>query len=271
MEVRARFYRRYDADPSAVVPAESILGWDERMLDIPFDQSMLVCMHFWNLGLDERLPYGRDVPYAGWYRISEYIKRTITITREVMPSLLAVARKSGLTVAHVGIGPFATKYPGYAHVVELAGPEPTPCEGAPESSIRDAWQQGRTAETCGEHNVAALSEASPLVDFPHEVMPQDDEPVVITTHQLNEVCRHRGIWHLIYCGFLINACIMNSPGGMVDMRRLGYFCTTVRDATTAGETRETARHEWGKELALSSVDYVFESTDLIAALCQTAP
>jgi len=271
MEVRARFYRRYDVDSSADVPAESILGWGERMLDVPIDESMLVCMHFWNIGLDERLPYGRDVPYAGWYRTSEYIKRTIPITRDVMPPLLAAARAGGMAVGHVGIGPFATKYSGYAYAEEVAGPAPPPPAGGPESALREEWQRGRGAETCGEHNLAALSEASPLVDFPEQVMPQDDEPVVISSHQLNAVCRQRGIWHLIYCGFLINACIMNSPGGMVDMRRLGYFCTAVRDATTAGEIKETASQEWGKEVALSSVDYVFESSDLITALRQVSP
>ncbi len=126
------------------------------------------------------------------------------------------------------------------------------------------------AETCGEHNLAAISKAYSLIDFPPEVRPQEDEPLVLTTLQLNAVCRERGIWHLIYTGFCINACLLNNPCGMTDMRRLGYFCTAIRDATTGGETKESARQEWGKEVALSCVDYVFDSTDLVGALDTSA-
>jgi len=80
----------------------------------------------------------------------------------------------------------------------------------------------------------------------------------------------RDIWHLIYCGFCVIDCIQTSPGGMVDMTRLGYACSIIRDATTAAEYRETVRAELAKQIALCKVSvtsgYVFESADLIAAL-----
>jgi len=68
----------------------------------------------------------------------------------------------------------------------------------------------------------------------------------------------------------VNDCIQTSPGGMVDMTRLGYACSIIRDATTAAEYRETARAQLAKQIALCKVSvtsgYVFDSADLIAAL-----
>jgi hypothetical protein len=57
---------------------------------------------------------------------------------------------------------------------------------------------------------------------------------------------------------------------MVDMHRHGVLCSVIRDATTAVETRETARSQLAKELGLWRVSvqfgFVFESRDVIHAL-----
>ncbi len=61
-----------------------------------------------------------------------------------------------------------------------------------------------------------------------------------------------------------------SPGGMLDMRRYGVICSTIRQAVTAVENRETARTEAGKELALWRValafGFVFELDDILRML-----
>ena len=76
--------------------------------------------------------------------------------------------------------------------------------------------------------------------------------------------------HLIYIGFAINWCLLKSPGGMVDMSRLGYMCSAIRQATTAVENKETARRELNKESALWRVathfGFVFDADPLIGAL-----
>ncbi len=101
-------------------------------------------------------------------------------------------------------------------------------------------------------------------------MPLDNEPVVATTEELTGLCRARGIWHLIYAGFCIGVCIFLVPGAMFEMRRLGYVCSIVRDATTAVENHLTARDELGKQVYLWQVasffGYAFDSKDLVAAL-----
>ena len=71
-------------------------------------------------------------------------------------------------------------------------------------------------------------------------------------------------------GFALNWCLLMSPGGMVDMARHGCLCSTIREATTAVENRETARQELEKQQALWRValefGFVFGLEDFLAAL-----
>jgi Arc/MetJ-type ribon-helix-helix transcriptional regulator len=61
-----------------------------------------------------------------------------------------------------------------------------------------------------------------------------------------------------------------SPGGLVDMGRYGCLCSTIREAVTAVENRETAREEREKQQALWRValefGFVFSLTDFLPAL-----
>ncbi len=56
------------------------------------------------------------------------------------------------------------------------------------------------------------------------------------------------------------------------MSRHGIMCSTIREATTAVENRETAREELAKEIALWRVaiafGYVFNLDDFVAALAR---
>lgn len=270
MRLTAHYYRYHEADPALDVPAEGHQGWATKTVEVPRDQSALICMHFWNFGLDDRLPYRPEAPLAGWYRVQEYVSRMIPITRDIIPPLLAAARAHNLPVVHMANLPNLRNCPGYTLAQQTAGPEPERADGAPRPPSRQEFEQGRLRDVYGAHNPPNDMGDVSLIDFPPQARPLDEEPVVISTHQLNAVCRQRDIWHLIYCGFCVNDCIQTSPGGMVDMTRLGYACSIIRDATTAAEYRETARAELAKQIALCKVSvtsgYVFESADLIAAL-----
>ncbi len=101
-------------------------------------------------------------------------------------------------------------------------------------------------------------------------MPEEGEPVVINSHQLNAICRDLGVWHLIYIGFAINWCLLLSPGGMADMSKRGVMCSAIRQAVTAVENKETARDETCKETALWRValafGFVFDLDDFLAGI-----
>ena len=122
----------------------------------------------------------------------------------------------------------------------------------------------------GEHNMEDIRRAREVRDFPEGARPLPDESIAENGYQLNALCREQNITHLIYIGFAINCCLLMSPGGMMEMSGLGYFCSTVRDATTAVEKRDSARGELLKEEGLWRVSIEFglvlDSASLISAL-----
>jgi nicotinamidase-related amidase len=283
----AHYYRQHDADVGADIPGRGFAGWTTRLLEVPLEKTALVSMHAWNPGLDPRIPAGPDSPYVGWFRVVEYLPRAMKITREVFPPLLVAARGAGLTVIHVGSDEsYVGRYPEYQRAKALAEAQApgsrlqAPSDqkpgawslepGAAEDELRRQWQAERHRQSHGEHNLEHIRAGFRHIDFAPEAMPADGEPVVITSAQLNAVCRERGIWHLIYIGFALNWCLLASPGGMIDMSRLGYVCSTIRQATTAVENRESCTEEWAKELALFRValmfGYVFDVDPVVAAL-----
>ena len=97
-----------------------------------------------------------------------------------------------------------------------------------------------------------------------------DEGIAENAPQLLALCKHHGVNHLIYAGFAINWCLLLSPGGMADMSKHGIMCSALRQAVTAVENRETARHELCKEIALWRValafGYVFDVEDFVRSI-----
>ena len=111
--------------------------------------------------------------------------------------------------------------------------------------------------------------------MPPTARPIGAEGIAADGTQLAALCRAHEINHLIYVGFALNWCLLMSPGGMVDMRRCGVLCSTITEATTAVENRETARAEHEKQQALWRValefGLVFSLPDFLHALSATAP
>lgn len=51
--------------------------------------------------------------------------------------------------------------------------------------------------------------------------------------ELHNLCREKGITHLLYAGGATNMCLCHKPEGMIGMTRLGYQCILCRDLTEA--------------------------------------
>ena len=267
----AHYYKQYDADLTADIPGRGYDGWTTRMLDVPLERTALVSMHAWNPGLVDEIPAGPDSPYAGWFRFVEYLSRAVPITQNVIPPVLKAARDANMTVIHVGsTEAYTGKYEGYQTAKALTGEPLGEPAGAVDDPLRQQWQKERGVQMQGGKNGEEIRAGQRFLDFPPQAMPEAGEPVVINSHQLNAVCREKGIWHLIYIGFAINWCLLASPGGMIDMRRMGYVCSTIRQATTAVENKETCSEEWAKKVALWRValmfGYVFDADPFVTAL-----
>ena len=262
--VPANYYQQFDGDYSREVPGEAFGGWQKGEIRLSASHTAVVVMHAWDCGTLEQFP--------GVWRSVEYIPRSVGIARTVFPPLLAAVRKSPLRLFHVvGGGDYYKDCRGYKRAVDLAAMAPEPpvqVEGDP--ALR-ALQQFRSERVWrGAHNNADGARLSEALDFLPEARPADEEGVAEDTPQLLALCRDAGINHLIYTGFAIDACLLMSPGGMIDMSRHGVMCSAIRQAVTAVENRETARTEAAKELALWRVavmfGFVFDADDLVRVL-----
>ncbi|MDX9974146.1 MAG: hypothetical protein RBU21_14265 [FCB group bacterium] len=264
MKIPAWYYRHFDADFALDVPGEGYGGWQRQPLEFALEHTALVVMHAWDAGTREEFP--------GWHRCVEYIPRANAICRGVLPELLGAVRASGMALFHVaGGGSYYEEYPGHRRALALAEPELAP---PPHVTADPAYQelvQFRADNVfVGKHNAADVRRGFERLAFPPEAEPQGDEGIAATGNQLYALCRERGINHLIYTGFAINWCLLLSPGGMHDMQRYGFLCSAIREAVTAVENKETARHELCKDLALWRValafGFVFDLPDILNAL-----
>ena len=278
LKLNGEYYRHYPFDFSkGKIGAVGFKGWGESIdVEAPAEETALVAMHIWNVGFHPNLPFSSEGKAGPVMEMLEWASRSIPIVRSVpiikteIPPILKAARDSKISVIHVASDEhYAKKYPGYQRTLEIAGQEPTGLPKAPRydeikppDDIKDNLQ-------FGEKFKASLPYYTPNFDFPDLAKPLDSEYVAFTTHQFNEVLRKHGIWNLIYVGFAINWCLWFSPCGMVDMSRLGYRCSCIKEAVTAVESKESAVGELHKQEALWRTSlmfgYVHSAGDFIQA------
>jgi len=262
--VMANYYQQFDADYSRKVPGAAFGGWRKGEITLSASHTAAVVMHAWDCGTFEQVP--------GVWRSCEYVPRSVRIAQTVFPPLLTAIRKSPLRLFHVvGGGDYYKECPGYRRAVKLAGGPPEPPLQVESDPVVQRLRQFRADNVWrGAHNNADGAKLSEILDFLPEARPEGDEGVAEDTPQLLALCREAGVNHLIYAGFAIDACLLMSPGGMIDMSRHGVMCSAIRQAVTAVENRETARTEAAKELGLWRVavmfGFVFDADDLTRAL-----
>ena len=259
-EINAWLYTQYDADYSLEFPGEGYTGWNKQTVPIDPEHTAVVVMHAWDVGTYEQVP--------GQYLVCEYVPRSTAIINERLGGFLAKVRESGFNLIHIGSRSERSveSLPGYIRVREKYGLGPSR-EQIMSDPVLDELRRIRTDKVFYGHNLAGVNESRVRYrDFAAPVMPRDDEDVVCTSHQLFEVCKERGINHLIYTGFAVNACLTSSPCGYIDMTRRGIMCSIIRELTTAVENKESCRVEGHKEYGLWSFalwgGFVFEQADV---------
>ena len=264
MRLPAQIYQQFDATPEGAVPAESYGGWRRLDVELSPAHTALVVMHAWDCGVPHEFP--------GWRRAVEYHGRAEAILASVFPPLLATVRRSPLSLFHVvgGDRDYYRHLPGYRRAVALAGATPAPASVAADPAYDELRRRRAAHAFPGAHNTADIAAGFARLDFSPAARPVGDEGVAENAAQLAALCRAHEINHLIYVGFAINWCLLMAPGGMVDMARQGCLCSTIAEAVTAVENRETARDEREKQQALWRVavefGFVFALADFLGAL-----
>ena len=245
------YYRQFDADLSLPVPGSAYGGWKCEPLPLEPDKTALVVMHAWDAGMPEE--------YPGWYRAVEYLSRAPKILKEIFPPLLAAVRATDMKVYHVvSESRYCKDMPGYISTLALPDAQPAPVEHVARDEVWNELNRVKSERSFpGEHNKPDIRNGFRHLAFPKEAAPIDGESIAENDAQLFALCRRDGINHLVYAGFAVNWCLLMSPGGMLDMFRRGLMCSTLREAVTAVENRESAPSEAHKEEALWRVSIMF--------------
>ncbi|MEA4823064.1 MAG: hypothetical protein VB111_02995 [Clostridiaceae bacterium] len=260
--IPAWYYAQQSADYTLRYPGEGYRGWTKA--DIPIDpaHTAVLVMHAW------AIPPREDCP--GIYRVCEYIPRSQEIIREYFPGFLDAVRKSGIRLIHIGSQTENSlpALPGYQRTLAKTPVEAGPAQiEADETLVKLRAFRSENVFYDGT-NKEDVKRAGELRDF--AIMPQENEDVACTSDQLFALCREHGISHLIYTGFCVNACLVMSPCGYIDMARHGVMCSVVRDLTTAVENAESCAVEGNKDYGLWAFalwgGFVFEKDTLMGTL-----
>jgi nicotinamidase-related amidase len=269
--IKTLYYQHYDADHSLDVPAEAFGGWMTGEIDIDLGRTALVVMHAWDPGTLET--------HAAWWRTVEYLPRAKKILEEVFPPLLTSVRNSPMKVFHVWSGREKCYTSSIEHRALDIGHRTSDIDANDARALRTrspipdprsltAWRSNHVF--VGQHNIEEVNRCLDDLDIAPQALPITGEAVAINGSQLHALCQEHDINHLIYVGFAINWCLLMSPGGMVDMSRYGIICSTIPEAVTAVENKETAREEHEKQQALWRVSlefgFVFPSGELLAVI-----
>lgn len=265
--LNTHYYQQFDADLTRDVPAENYGGWKQTKLTFDLDRTAVVLMHAWDCGTPEQFP--------GWYRCVEYIPRANHIAAHVFPPILTAVRAAKMPLYHVvGGGDVYRTMPGFKRAESLAAPRHSPQRASVTDPFMAEINKFRGENVfVGKHNEADVHAGFKDLQFMKVAVPQDNEGIAEHDDHLHALAKADGVNHLIYIGFAINWCLLKSPGGMIDMSRRGYLCSTIRQATTAVENGETARLELAKHLALWRValafGFVFDDHEVIRVLNET--
>ena len=257
-------------DPTAEHPALGHLGLASKDLELDEQRTVVAGMHLWNVGE----PGGPDVtPDGPDWAITKlydfYIDGGRALQEKIRP-IFQATRTAGMTVVHVATGRYAHYYPQYAKTLEKYNEPrstmPPVCEDRSwhDEYVRDIW--GMSAEEAARD----LDRVKGKIRISQHTQPEPEDEVVLNGDQLNNMLRDRNANTIIYMGFCTNACLLEAPGGLLDMRKRKYRLIIVRDATAALEDTVSGRDRLNMKAAIRHMErefgYTCTADDLMASL-----
>lgn len=246
-------------------------GYHEDLVDLDPKRIGILAMHCWNVGEpDAPYPYSDDTTDAA---MATWVPRASKITNERIAPLIEAARNAGVWVCHSAPESYGKRYPQHREGIDELGEEalgPGPGLRHAGGSVRRFSLRERYAKSYGPSFPGGVWETHPdSFDIARSVRPSAEDGVIITTQQLDHLCRKRGIDTLLFVGFMTDYCVMSSPGGIQDMCGLGYRCILLRDCTTAHEYADTIATGSMTKAAIRRVEYAYgwsaHSRDVVAA------
>jgi len=129
----------------------------------------------------------------------------------------------------------ALQYPSVHHLLEPDDLRPRRPGRPPEAN--PGWRRERAERSHGRGYTEWEGWRRMRILSSCDVVPGDQ--VILTSAQLDRICRARGVRNLVYAGFATNMCLLFAPGGAQDMLEYGYRLFLIREATHAVEYPDT--------------------------------
>ena len=230
LDLSVRYFQ--DATPEGIPCREEHFIRREVGMALPLQQTALVLVDVWDN-----------------HFIESWLERAGRVTAEGVVPVLAKAREVGMTVVHAPSPPIAETYKQlkrHTPAVPSAVADWPPAEFRARAGEYAAFR-GPRSQPPGIPDIPELG-MSPLVEV------REEEFVVATGDQLQEVAREQGVMHLIFAGFATNWCILNRDYGMRAMARRGYNMILLRDATAGVEFPDTVDACFATEMAIREVE-----------------
>ena len=215
LDLRVRYFQ--DSPPPGRPYREEHFVRREIAMSLPRDQTALVLVDLWDT-----------------HFIESFVERAGEVTRDAVVPVLETARAAGLTVIHAPSPRVTPSFPEH-----MARNRPVEQESEPD------WPPPAFRNRQGEYEAFrgprqqppgvpdVTIGMSPLVDV------ADGDYMVETGQQLHELCRDRGLLHLLYAGYATNWCVHHRNYGLRSMSLRGYNTILLRDATTGIEYPDT--------------------------------
>lgn len=244
MRLKTRYYRALPIDTA---------GYEAEHFELPLDKTALVGMHCWNIGCADGPAVDMNFCVGiGWPQATREAGR---IMADVIRPVMDAARRTGMAVCHVESDWMDGQYP---HIES-------------RRQALEALHPRHQAMEDRAHGKAYLRD-SPLASMQRAalVAPQDDEPLVFYSDQLDTYLQTRGIETIFYTGFAADMCLLGAEGGARAMLARGYRCIVLRDATVGVETPQSFSERLSTRYALQlfewKIGYGTTSTAFLEAL-----
>lgn len=235
LDLRVRYFQ--DSTPADEPCRETAFIRREFNMPLPVSETALILVDLWNV-----------------HFIETWIERAKQVTVDCIVPVIDAARKVGMTIVH---GPSPSVAEQYPQLKRHKPPEPSTPPSWPPSEFRG--RQGDYNIYRGPRNqppgigvhwdkLASQLSMSPTIDV------KDDDYVIATGPQLQDLLEEKRILHLIYAGFATNWCVMGRDYGIRSMSRYGYNMILLRDATTGVEFPDTYENLFTTEITIREVE-----------------
>ncbi len=207
--------------------------------------------------------------------VKSHLESTGTIMRTLIAPLLHAVRSAGVPLIYAPSPDVAPLYPQWRRRFGDRALTPrSPSVSWPPPELRA--RQGDFARYARQPGETPPGYTGPYPEcwrwdgIAEVIAPQDQDDVVATGDELNEVLTEHRAAFLLYVGFATNICVMHRDYGVLAMGARGYIPILIRDCTIGIESGDTLPEMLATRAAIHDVErrYYTTTSSHVARACE---